>query len=156
MTLEQQDLVPGWLWHVQTPKQTPQAGQPQSQQLPCGCQRGAGGAVWEDPSSHPNIPSLPSRLPVQWHHHESPRMAPGHPLTGGDKAEGPCSIPLQLGTGLQHFPLPTFVKGLIPKELLSATWCRCSIVLGMITKKMRVKLPPLPALSTPSHLYSST
>lgn len=44
--------------------------------------------------------------------------------------------------------LPTFENGLIPKELLSAAWCKCSIVL---LQKARLKLPPRlpPALPKP-------
>lgn len=141
-SLEQQDQVPGWLWHGQNPSRRPRQGSP-SPSSSSGAVREVLGAVWANPSPHPNIPSLPSVLSVA-----SARVTqelqgtPSHPQTGGDKGG------VQVGTRLQCFTLPTFVKGLIPKELLSATWCRCSIVLGVTENESQG--PSLPVPSTPS------
>lgn len=36
--------------------------------------------------------------------------------------------------------LPTFENGLIPKELLSATWCKCSVVLEGVRENKNLAL----------------
>lgn len=95
----------------------------------------------------PHIPTFPPSPPDS----QYSGIITSHPGTRDSKPSSncsmPCSIPLQLGTGLQHFPLPTFVNGLIPKELLSATWCRCSIVLGVVTKNES----QAPSFACPQH-----
>lgn len=77
------------------------------------------------PSLHAPGMAAPSQVAQQ------PRTPTG-PLTRGDEGRvlqhptaGGCMAPVFF---------PTFVNGLIPKELLSATWCKCSVVLEAVTE----------------------
>lgn len=113
MTLEQQDLFPGWLW--QNPSRDPRQGSPSPSSSPVAV-RGVLGAVRADPSSHPTVPSLPSVLPAQWHHHKSPTQQPGTLLTGGDKV-GALQHPTADGHKTPAFPSPYLCEGLDPKGI---------------------------------------
>lgn len=65
------------------PKQTSQAGQPQSQQLPCGCQRGAGGGCLGRPflTSQHSLPPLQTPSTVASSQVTQEPGTPSHPLT---------------------------------------------------------------------------